>query len=516
MSLLPSTLLNASSNEDQTLEIHSEILEPLAHSQTLARWEIPHKNIMDSDSVLIWNVNFPLQSAHENGDMVALPLKVAGLYDTIKRARLYVNGKIISELNEVGKYLTLKSNFMPHEVKTEVNDFFSYANNELDNTGQILGSGAHQQRTPNDKELGQKTKKANNFRVEASLKLHQLFSVLKDAQLDTNSINGKIMIEIDWNVSGVVNNAIYAGGGVVAGDKGLSVSEPRLILDFLTYNDEVLAQIKNTIFGDGPGINMPYREVALVRKNLTASAVQTNTDFAIGMTGRAVQKLFVAKVMDVANNDVNNLMGDCRSDLLAGQEWNIRVNDLMIYDRNVNNRAEEFNYVQQTGEAQFTCPPASFERRDSTIHAGYTTNDNVWGASEILENINSTTANVQAGVVNSATAPSVGSTYNKLGRGYAGAGVANLCKKGADIAETNVAEQRQGRQNYLSVNLAKYMNQETPLNAVRVGSTPIIFSLQRNGASDADTTAKSGTIFFFVEYLKMMNLKNGEVSVMDL
>tara|TARA_R100001463_G_scaffold1643_1_gene7184 strand:- start:10713 stop:12287 length:1575 start_codon:yes stop_codon:yes gene_type:complete len=524
MSLLPSTLLNASSNEDQTLEIHSEILEPLAHSQTLARWEIPHKNIMDSDSVLIWNINWELQNGgtadhRTDGSMVGLPLAVAGLYDTIKRARLYVNGKIISELNEVGKYLTLKSNFQPHEVKTEVSDLFSYADNELANpSGQVSGKVQKIQRTPGDKELGLYQNANNNYRVEASLKLHQLFSVLKDAQLDTNSINGKIMIEIDWNVSGVSNNATWVGSGVAEADKKLTITQPRLILDFLTYNDEVLAQIKNTIFGDGPGINMPYREVALVRKNINPTAQNTaqSQDFAIGMTGRAVQKIFVAKVMNVEGNDVNNLMGECRSDLLQGQEWNIRVNDLMIFDRNVNNRAEEFNYVQQTGEAQFTCPPASFEKRDSTINAGYTTDDNQWVATQAMINTNTTPANLQ-GTGNVVACPVVSSTYYPLGEGND----LNVANAGANIDVSNVAEQRMGRQNYLAVNLAKYMNgAESPLNAIRVGSTPIIFQLNYNASKtasvDTNTTAKSGTAYFFVEYLKMMNLKNGEVSVVDL
>ena len=107
MSLLPTTLLNASSNEDQTLEIHTEILEPLSHSQVISRWEIPHKNILDSDSILAWECNWELMTGGTaehttDGTLRALPLAVAGLYNSIKRARLYVNGKIISELVKDG------------------------------------------------------------------------------------------------------------------------------------------------------------------------------------------------------------------------------------------------------------------------------------------------------------------------------------------------------------------------------------------------------------------------------
>lgn len=513
MSLLPSTLLNLSGNEDQTLEVHSEILEPLSQSQNICRFEIPHKNIMDSDSVLIWKVNWSLQNGgaadhRTTGDMIALPNFEAGLYDTIKRARLYVDGVIISELNEVGKYLTLRKNFVPQEVKVERDDFFSYANHRLCNTGgKVDRKGASIQRTPGDKELGQANGgQGHKYLVEASVKLHELFAVLKDAQLDTNNINGKIMVEIDWNVNAVNDNCNYVGSAVVNGDRGLVVSEPRLIIDFLTYNDEVQAQIKNTIFGDGPGVNMVYREVALVRKNLVARAGGAGVesqDFAIGMTGRAVQKVWVAKVMNDANPQA--LQG-CRSDLLLGQKWNMRVNDLMIFDRDVDNRAEEFNYLQSCGEKQFTCPPSSYERRESGVYGGYAAADDLW-----LDTLNVAYPNANAANVPVAVSASYsGDVSGELS-------VDAMSKQGTARTITNNVRQSAGRQNYLAVSLAKYSKgPESPLNAMRIGSTPILFSLERNGDNDANTTRQNGEVYFWVEYLKMMTLKNGQVIVSDL
>lgn len=517
MSLLPSTLLNASSNEDQTLEIHSEILEPLSHSQVITRWEIPHKNILDSDSVMIWRVNCEGQSSDRTGEeFCALPLPLSGLYDTMLRARLFVNGKIISELNEVGKYLSMKNHFTPHEVKTEVNDYFSYADNNIkNNNGSIDFASAKILRTPNDKQLGPKVNaEGHAYEVECSLKLHQLFAILKDAQLDTNNIEGKIMIEIDWspvNSDNGKNNALYIGTKPDAGTdpelKVLTVNEPRLILDFLTYNAEVQAQIKNTIWGDGGGVNMPFREVALVRKTLNGTAVLKSDDINIGMTGRAIQKIWVAKVQNCDGNDANRVLGDCRSDLLEGQKWNVRVNDLMIYDRDVDNRAEEFNYIQQTGERQFTCPPATFERRDSTIKAGYGTVDDEWVASSTFAIQNDTPVNKPAGP-HPVNVPVM--DVNEIGD-------KSTVLEGDGIVVDNIREQVEGRLNYLGINLAKYKNgAESPLNAMRVGSTPIVFQMTRNGANDAHTTQKNGTIYFWVEYLKMMNLKNGQISVMDL
>ena len=519
MSLLPSTLLNASSNEDQTLEIHSEILEPLSHSQVITRWEIPHKNILDSDSVLIWKVYCDGQANDLTGaEFCALPLPLTGLYDTMLRARLFVNGKVISELNEVGKYLSMKNHFTPHEVKTEVNDYFSYADNNIKNNGGSIDfASAKILRTPNDKELGPKVNaKGHAYEVECSLKLHQLFTILKDAQLDTNNIEGKIMVEVDWspaNKDNAKTNALYIGTKADAGNnpeyRELRVEDPRLILDFLTYNAEVQAQIKNTIWGDGGGVNMPFREVALVRKTLDGTATLKSDDINIGMTGRAIQKIWVAKVMNTTNNDVNRVLGECRSDLLEGQKWNVRVNDLMIYDRDVDNRAEEFNYIQQTGERQFTCPPATFERRSATKadRVNYSTADDEWVANSTFAIQNATPADKPVGT-HPANVPS--GDIKEVGDG------SNVLE-GAGIGFANIRECLEGRLNYLGINLAKYKNgAESPLNAMRVGSTPIVFNLTRNGANDADTTQKNGTIYFWVEYLKMMNLKNGQISVMDL
>ena len=502
MSLLPHTLLNSTNNEDQTLEIHSEILEPLSHSQNITRWEIPHKNVLDSDSQLIYKVYWNNQSVNSSGTdhlngatMVARPYLDGGLYSLINRARLYVNGVIISELNEVGKWLALKKNFIPHEVKTEKTDFFSYADHELNVTdaGQIFDDVAKVKRVPGDKELGAK---ANNFEVEASIRLGDLFGILEGSQLDTNSILGKIMIEIDWYKPNNYQNCSYTGSGVQANDKGLEVAEPRLILDFLTFNDEVTGALRDTIFGDGPGVTMPFREVALVRKvtNSNANADAKSEDHYIGMTGRAVQKLWIQKVMNsTAENDI---LGPNRSDLLQDQRWNLKVNDLMIFDRDVQNRAEEFNYLEQAGEKQFTCPPSAYEDRSHATKPGYVANNNYYNA-----NANSFLQNTSN---NNHPTGDIGPYSN--GR-YFGANAQTF---------TTPAVNRMGRQNYLGVNLAKYGSRETALNAIRVGSTPIIYNLQYNGANDADTSAVSGTLYFFVEYLKVMNLKNGEINVMDM
>ena len=499
MSLLPKTLLNSTSNEDQTLEIHSEILEPLSHSQKITRWEIPHKNVLDSDSQLIYKVYWNKMNGsadHRTDDsMTALPYLDSGLYSLINRARLYVNGVIISELNEVGKYLTLKKNFIPHEVKTEKMDFFSYADHNLGvstaggaDVGKLLDDVAKVKRTKGDRTIGSS---ADGYEVEASLRLGDLFGILEGAQLDTNSILGKIMIEIDWYIPSNYQNCTYAGQTPVDADKGLTVSDPRLILDFLTFNDEVTSALRGTIFGDGPGVTMPFREVALVRKttNTGSNADAKNEDHYLGMTGRAIQKIWIQKVMNSTVENTHN--GPNRSDLLMNQRWNLKVNDLMIFDRDCQNRAEEFNYLEQTGEKQFTCAPTTFEKRDQSTRPGYTVANDEFLADEPAWYQNASNTGIPT---------ADGRSIQGTASNYVGGTAIN----------------RMGRQNYLSVNCAKYGGAEQQQNALRIGSTPVIFNIQYDGANDADTSALPGTLYFFVEYLKMMNLKNGEITVLDM
>jgi hypothetical protein len=308
----------------------------------------------------------------------------------------------------------------------------------------------------------------------------------------------------------------------------VTIKTPRLLLDFLTYNSEVQAQIKNTIYGDGPGVNMPFREVALVRKTLNnIGTTKSSVDINMGMTGRAVQKIWIAKVMDIpaGNAELPILYGDCRSDLLAGQKWNVRVNDLMIYDRDVDNRAEEFNYCQQTGEKKLTLPPATFEQRVSGVadRVDYVAADDIWKAGTApLLYLNPTDAHAASGSkVNCPTdairygiGNFMGARNDPIFHYHNNAG---QTKQGAPVNVDNVKNQMMGHKNYLGINLARYKDgAESPLNAMRIGSTPILFTLERDGTHDQHITGSSGVVYFWVEYLKMMNLKNGQITVMDL
>ena len=73
-----------------------------------------------------------------------------------------------------------------------------------------------------------------------------------------------------------------------------------------------------------------------------------------------------------------------------------------------------------------------------------------------------------------------------------------------------------GTQNWDSVDLSKYgKGGLNPSNSMRIGSTPIIYRLTRDtGADVRDRGAVQLTIF--VEYLRLFDLRAGDLAVRDL
>ena len=185
----------------------------------------------------------------------------------------------------------------------------------------------------------------------------------------------------------------------------------------------------------------------------------------------------------------------------------------MIYDRDVDNRAEEFNYLQQTGEKQYTTPPSTFGIRNAGIGDGgnrVANNDDIWVQDGAVAYENTTPAN-HGGLGNVVNCP-------VLDQDALGDKASVVLNTSTPVNMARTREQVCGRKNYIGINLAKYKSgAESPMNAMRIGSTPVIFNLNYDAtANDALTSQVAGTVYFFVEYLKMMNLKNGQITIMDM
>ena len=281
-----------------------------------------------------------------------------------------------------------------------------------------------------------------------------------------------------------MNNAVCWAGTAVAANvasmKGVEVSNPRLLIDFLTYNDAVEQQLREQM--NTEGMVFRFREVGLIRKYL-AAATYGQQDFALGYTNRAVQKIFIAKVGQAGT--ANQLLQTNRSDMFYLEKWNCRVNNLNIYDRRVDNYAEQYNYLQQAGEGVFHIPPQSYGRRSTSAT----------GAVEDCAMLCSTTTLALSDAVT--IAPFKGNSV---------------------VADISPAVDYSGHLNYIGIDLAKYRKgDEEVWNALRIGSTPILFSWDRTASLGGDAQMDGAVRFYiWVEYLRQMKVQRGVVEISDM
>ncbi len=515
---IPPVLLSGVKNESQDLQITTDVLEPNVLNNNQAVFVIPKKaSVLDSKSALKVRVNWEGYVA--NGTKMVGGKLFSGLLGMIKAARLYASGQLISDLRHAGEKIHLDNQFKSQEYKEQYCDVkhlsesgFDLAEGTIAGRSGITGSiqsadaypswtaGADADTAPtidncsyfrgigySDSSVSTTTASTaaavvgRNEGVEMFLLLEELFPMLKDIQLPVRFMKDEIRIEIDWEQD--KTKWIYATGAYTSTD--VKISDCVLFLDYITYNPEIDASLEQTIMGTG--VSIPFRQTAIITKQL-AGLGNNETDIAedilLGQEGRAVMKIYVAKkypnVLTGLGGNENqgyNFQGECRSERLNGEKFNCIINDLLIYDRDVENNHEAYSYLSYAGEKPFTAYPDSFEYNDN------------YDAQAVTTDVLFTTAEN-----NTDDQRVLGFSDNNLGR----------LKDGI-----------RGQQNWCAVDCSKYGSAINPNNAMRIGSTPIIFRLKRSSGTDVRTKGVV-SITCFVEYLRLFDLRGGDLSVRDL
>ena len=502
---IPSVLLSGVRNESQDLQITTDVLEPNILNSSQAVFVIPKKaSVLDSKSALKLKVNWP--NADFGNDTVNVGGKLfSGMLGLVKNARLYASGQLISRLDHAGEKIHLDNQFKSQEYKEQYCDVKHSSNTGFLVADELANSGLNGA-IKNDDFVSSRSQaeppvlaSPNYFRgvgkvasatdgdngVEMFLLLEEIFPMLKDIQLPVRFLKDEIRIEIDFETDNTKWLMSSPDPHANAGVAQAVVTEAVMFLDYITYNEEIDASLAATL--ETTGVSIPFRETAIITTALGGEAgavVGKREDVLIGQEGRAVMKVFVAKrypdTLTGITNNVNSAysyQGHCRSDALMNQKFNFVVNDLLIYDRDVENPKESYNYFCFTGEKQASCYPDAWEQND-TYGAQSVTND-------VLYTTDTAGANDQ---------PILGNAQ-----------VTGAVKDGI-----------RGTQNWDSVDLSKYgKGGLNPSNAMRIGSTPIIYRLTRDtGANVRDRGAVQITVF--VEYLRLFDLRAGDLAVRDL
>lgn len=528
---IPPVLLSGVKNESQDLHITTDVLEPNVLNTNQAVFVIPKKaSVLDSKSALKVRVN---DTAYRNNATKMVGGKLfSGLLGMIKAARLYASGQLISDLRHAGEKIHLDNQFKSQEYKEQYCDvkhlsesgFAIAEGNTAGNSGvegSILSTDEFNEWTAGgDNDTAPTLGNEPYFRgigwadggsaststdttggnegVEMFLLLEELFPMLKDIQLPVRFMKDEIRIEIDWEqdkTKWLYVSSATADSTTTANLAGVVISEAVMFLDYITYNPEIDASLEQTIMTSG--VSIPFRQTAIITKQLPAIATNDTNDVSedilLGQEGRAVMKLYVAKKYPntftsatggSTANQAYTLQGECRSERLKGEKFNCIVNDLLIYDRDVENNHEAYSYLSYAGEKPFVAYPDSFEENVNYADSGTPANMGGDPAVETLFISEDGTNDQRILGLKSSTK--------------------GLVKNGI-----------KGTQNWCAVDLSKYGSAINPANAMRIGATPIIFRLKRSCGDDARTKGVV-SITCFVEYLRLFDLRGGDLSVRDL
>lgn len=207
---LPSVLNPQMRNENQSARIESVVLSPAGFSfanngSGLATFRIPKKGVLDSDSVIEYQVLWAAEDIATNS-LVCTPQRLTGVLP-IRSARLYIGGVLVDQLQQVASYISLKKELMNQQKKVGVLDIKLGSDNSyvIDNKGRYrladeVAHGAAGSKSIQDDKA-----------PECQIKLSDLFGMLKDVALPVHLLPD-ITVEIEWETNG--DNVIASAGEV--------------------------------------------------------------------------------------------------------------------------------------------------------------------------------------------------------------------------------------------------------------------------------------------------------------
>ena len=545
--LTPSTLARA-----VDVEVETNILEPVSHQYTSrnggsTRFVLPAKAVLDAPNAAI---TFEIVNGEATGEgtdrRLAFPL-MSGATACIRRITCRTGGQIISQVNEVDLYNTVKNVFKSNAYKRNILDVRHGSSNSqklkiLQNqsgstaiANYVLGAGLvgyhqisnddiDQQNTwgnnilstagatvdntgVNVSHLFQKNKLLRNFDnrgkgPEVTIRLGDIMPFFESNQLPLLAM-AQTEIIIEWN-SGptatarydsinkspvIVNNTALAGATA-----GLNIgfaSPPTLQVDYIHYPQEEQQKIMDAV--QGAGLRLNFSEVVTTygvnpEKSAGDGTSSITSNHLLGMAGKEVKKIFVAKNYDKLSTqgqvERNNTQTGCQTHVNK-YLWDMKSiqTPKEIYNFVVNN--ERMYGIDIANPSQAYNQLKQCEEMAHVLPAQFDTMDFDQNVLSILNNTQ------EAGTVDNAGAAS-GFTQRILG----------------------------GSMNVIGLNLDKYNEMGNSVgNGVRIGSAPIEFRFTCDKTRDAGTPANENSaavnLTFFIEHRRSLIINKMGAMVSD-
>lgn len=367
MSGLPDVLNVKPMATIETMNIDTNILDPIVINDTFARFVLERKGILDAGSTFSISAH-PVVAGNNK---CFLPVKT-GAHALIKSAVLKIGTKVLSHSDGYAYYQTIRRAFKTNEEKG-LKDFVKVGS--LDNMcPDNQGDGLYQVKdavytadatglVPSPIRLTTNTTEGPVFQI----KLSELFPMMRNMMLPLYLIDEQVSVEITFNTQSANQEGIMAvfesGYG---GDKSISIGQNnvKFLADYLTYQDERMDATAKMVMSD-KGLSLPYEDVVLTQSNVPAqNPAPTGTNVVkvdlvrdLGLSGRNVRAIVLHDAKDSANALVGNYGAQAYH---KPDEYNYRINDSLVYSRSVVNEERKQNQLADVFGTNINCLNAEY------------------------------------------------------------------------------------------------------------------------------------------------------------
>lgn len=539
---VPDILMNAPLTRQVDVTLETNILDPVSHNFSSASggrtvFQLPPKGVLDSQhAAIVFEANV---GAGRPSGALAYSAWAGGL-GAIRRITARCGGNILSQIENVGQYGAIKSNFKSQAVKEGILDVRHHSSNGIEMriapVNITLGSNATSFQQLYNPELDQCSTFGgayngaadNTHQIQVSkcltdtagtgpevvIRLADIFELFNSHKLPLLAM-ALVEIEIEWNAFGdattqadrtliqdspvidslIPDAAVNAVGARTEGGE-VTLSTPTMLLDYIHYDDQERQKIFDAV-NSGAGMRLDFSEVLLTKgvnpagpaNDGASNAInQVQSNHIIGMALKEVKKIYVVK-----NFDLNTTIGAAERDA--------DTNNMKTHRNIVLN---QFKSQQMLGESyNFFINNQRIYDKDvdnPAVQMNYLTQcEGKWtcpGFAQNTENYNDNYNNIS------------------LNASWA-AGVET-----ADINSGATHRYSSGTQHVIGLNLDSYNSLgSTPGNGVRIGSSPIEFNYSRVAvdlvAGAAGSSRAEVNLDFHIVYRRSLIIRSLGIDVSD-
>tara|TARA_R110000737_G_scaffold39731_6_gene59777 strand:+ start:12 stop:1445 length:1434 start_codon:yes stop_codon:yes gene_type:complete len=373
---LPDVLNVKPLNAIETMNIETSQLDPIVINQNLCRFVLERKGILDVGSVITMSVHPTDDTADKK---CFLPIKT-GCHALVKKALLKVGTKVLATSDMYGTHQTIRRAFKTNEEKSQ-KDFVKNGTHDVfepDNAG----VGKYQMKDVIYAAAGTAGTIDPSVQITVSetecpvfsIRLSDLFPMMRNVQLPLYLMNEPVSIEITWNTQ--TDGAASLGKMLsfqsgFAGTTGAKIGTDnvKFLADYLTYEDERMSQTAKLVNSD-TGLVMPYEDMIVTNTNVPAVApAPTGTTVStqhitrdLGLSGRNVRQILVHDRPQIGGGvAANTLLGQYNSAAFnVPDSYNWRINDQTVYSREVRLEARKSNQLSHCFGTPINCLSAEY------------------------------------------------------------------------------------------------------------------------------------------------------------